>query len=80
MSKPSLIIDETINAVLENQEYIQPAIQTNNFSLLSQINLFYCITDELITTFYDLECQRRGTINFRETLPVNWDLQNYTEQ
>jgi hypothetical protein len=44
------------------------------------VNIFYCVTDDHATTFYDLQCQSRGVLTSKETLPLNWDLHNYTEQ
>lgn len=45
-----------------------------------EMGQFFCITTGEQTTFYDLDCASKGVINSKETLPLNWDLHNYTEQ
>lgn len=48
--------------------------------MLAQINAFYCIADENEVIFYDQLFQRRGIIDFKQTLPLVWDLHNYSEE
>jgi len=47
---------------------------------MCQINLFYGVVDEHDIIFYDQYCQNKAIINFKETLPLQWDFHNYSEE
>lgn len=79
MNKPSVIIDDTHRGLVEEQQYVRQK-SYDPVELIWEMGQFFCITTGEQTTFYDLNCSSKGVINFKETLPFNWDLHNYTEQ
>jgi hypothetical protein len=45
MTKPSLVIEDKLGEVLKDVTYIKHGESYKIFQLLSQINLYYCITN-----------------------------------
>jgi|LakMenE01Jun11ns_1017448.scaffolds.fasta_scaffold7249360_1 hypothetical protein len=79
MSKPSVIIEDGQQGLVEELQYIRQK-SYDPVEMVWEMGQFFCITTGEQTTFYDLECASKGVINSKETLPLNWDLHNYTEQ
>lgn len=68
-----------MSGLILNKQYIKFS-GNRHFVMLAQINSFYCIADENEVVFYDQKSQRRGIIDFKQTLPLIWDLHNYSEE
>lgn len=77
MSKPSVIIDDSHKPLVDEQQYIRQK-NYDPVDMIWEMGQFFCITSGEQTTFYDLNGEGKGVINFKETLPLNWDLHNYT--
>lgn len=79
MNKPSVMIDDSNQGLVEEQEYIRQK-SYEPVEMIWEMGQFFCMTTGEQTSFFDLSCASKGAINFKETLPLNWDLHNYTER